>query len=593
MDKECESSQAVECGNSHAPTEGEVNKAYENEVNHGYTPLQETNVMSMMMMMNNDDNNNDDGDNDNDNMLMFTLGPQPSAQDENEDDDEWGFDDTPDDSKGFESGDTAVGDGDVGGDIGGGGVFYTNLNNFKTASSSCTTENMYARVEDKDTSFDYKAVAEQALLNLDREYDITISTKPAAEICEDPSSTIPKEETATGNTEHEGNARNNNDDNDNDEATKNKSTEHETLFQADFTAMLESTNNKKIQVDKKAISRAMKNIRMQAASNLITKLDTGGCTETSDNKIPSRYPIVHIDSDHPLISSKSLLAFQRGNTRKSIDATSRLTRSATLAHGLLHIFEKFIQSKPKSGCESDTERDVFVIHIIGSDHVECNSKESIEQAIGPFVQWWRKASISKNRGPFLNYLSSFKHLQIELLGPNVPAHASQRKPVLLFPSTSTIELIEIKSQKSNGLQTATAVCKTCLYHEYLEDALESQTNRDPDVVIAYNAGIWGYDDWKPTLIQMNSILPRETPFIITSYTIQEAEDDADVVQSIFCQHEREVESQKMQNSSAFMEPTLNPFGSRSLRETATSPESRQYFENGAWQIWMMGDVSNE
>ena len=51
--------------------------------------------------------------------------------------------------------------------------------------------------------------------------------------------------------------------------------------------------------------------------------------------------------------------------------------------------------------------DVYIIHIIGADHVECTSKETIEQAVGPFVQWWQKAVV--NDRPFARYLSNFKH----------------------------------------------------------------------------------------------------------------------------------------------------------------------------------------
>merc|ERR1740136_54074 len=59
-----------------------------------------------------------------------------------------------------------------------------------------------------------------------------------------------------------------------------------------------------------------------------------------------------------------------------------------------------------------------------------------------------------------------------------------------------------------GLLSCTAVCKNCLYHDYLDQiqdhAASSPTKENrgggcPDMAIAFNAGIWGYDLWKPTL----------------------------------------------------------------------------------------------
>ena len=41
----------------------------------------------------------------------------------------------------------------------------------------------------------------------------------------------------------------------------------------------------------------------------------------------------------------------------------------------------------------------------------------------------------------------------------------------------------------------------------------------PDVVIAFHAGFWGYDSWRPTL---RGLLRTSIPIIVTSYTMEEA-----------------------------------------------------------------------
>jgi hypothetical protein len=41
----------------------------------------------------------------------------------------------------------------------------------------------------------------------------------------------------------------------------------------------------------------------------------------------------------------------------------------------------------------------------------------------------------------------------------------------------------------------------------------------PDVVIAFHAGFWGYDSWRPTLM---GLLRTSIPVVATSYTMEEA-----------------------------------------------------------------------
>jgi len=65
------------------------------------------------------------------------------------------------------------------------------------------------------------------------------------------------------------------------------------------------------------------------------------------------------------------------------------------------------------------------------------------------------------------------------------------------------------------------------------------------------------------------------PFVITAYTVQEAEDDTEVVAA---------------NAKAccLWSAEINPFGSRKKRETASAAHGREYRENGAWQAWRLG-----
>jgi hypothetical protein len=626
----------------------------------GYTPLQETNVMSMMMMASSSNNENDDS---NDGMTMsnltFTMAPPPSYGDDDGDGDEWDFEDHHDNSSEKERKEEMQYQQSE-------GAFYANFEH-----NNNDTEN---DINGSNSTLDYNTLAEQALQHLMEDYSATISstsrnndectdTNDVATATGDSGTTddnatddvtntntsesagtkIENESTLIDGKEKEKSITNecvtissidqndNKSDGDEDDKNAGETTPNCELFNTTFpediqspisesttttsaktvqtpsvstTTTINENNESKTNINKEAITKAMNNIRLKASSNLITKLDTG-----SGNKIiQSFYPKnANVPTEHPLIPKNSLLAFQRGNTMKSIDATARLTRSATLADALIRICESGMMEGTlleKQGQNNESGTDVFVIHVIGSDHVECSSKETVKQAIGPFVQWFEKASrniVTTTNGegvnktvtssPIAKILSSFKHLRIEFLGPNVPIDATKRQPAQLFPTSKSQsgDNITVK-KKTTGIQTAVAICKNCLYHDYLKDLQQNCNggiNHLPHFMISYNSGIWGYDSWKPTLQAMNNILPFKTPFIITSYTLLEAEDDTEVIQEIFRDLNKNEETDKHKGSMMWG-PTTNPFGSRKLRKTVTNPGNRPYFENSAWQVWLMG-----
>jgi hypothetical protein len=82
-------------------------------------------------------------------------------------------------------------------------------------------------------------------------------------------------------------------------------------------------------------------------------------------------------------------------------------------------------------------------------------------------------------------------------------------------------------EEKTGVENVTLVYCPGMYHEST-----LAQSYPPDILLAFNAGLWGYDDWVPTL---NYILLDSTsqlnaiPLIITSYNKLEAEDDEDVL----------------------------------------------------------------
>jgi hypothetical protein len=100
---------------------------------------------------------------------------------------------------------------------------------------------------------------------------------------------------------------------------------------------------------------------------------------------------------------------------------------------------------------------------------------------------------------------------------------------------------------------------TDLYHERVSEA-ESAC---PLAVFCFDAGVWGYDSWLPTL----SVAVACSPVIITSYNGEEAADDLDTLEDA-------LENGRLALASGgtiqwSWGPEKNPFGSRHLRQSAT------------------------
>eukprot|EP00957_Ditylum_brightwellii_P127811 9748008-Ditylum_brightwellii.AAC.1 len=101
------------------------------------------------------------------------------------------------------------------------------------------------------------------------------------------------------------------------------------------------------------------------------------------------------------------------------------------------------------------------------------------------------------------------------------------------------------------------------------------------MAIAFNAGIWGYDSWLPTLVYLSQRSVGYTvPFVITSYTVEEGEDDGEVVEELL--------TKDGNVGQCCWECERNTFGSNKERETKSNTKGTVYRENGAWQCWLFG-----
>lgn len=140
----------------------------------------------------------------------------------------------------------------------------------------------------------------------------------------------------------------------------------------------------------------------------------------------------------------------------------------------------------------------------------------------------------------------------------------------------------------------------------------------PDALFLFNAGLWGYDDWIPTLEHVFVFAqkadasrdghPRKSRthltnqlagVIVTSYCAEEADDDMETIERLLVLETADTEvgerlsAQECERDRSevhvgggvewLWKPEVNPHRSLVPRRTACGVEGRVLFENHSWQ----------
>ncbi|KAL3927414.1 MAG: hypothetical protein SGBAC_013097 [Bacillariaceae sp.] len=269
------------------------------------------------------------------------------------------------------------------------------------------------------------------------------------------------------------------------------------------------------------------------------------------------------DSQHPIIPSAPLQAFHR-ETDKAKRATASLSRSATIAEALWRCQQQMNRFHNNSStiCTKEEEDNhkstILIVDVVGVDHVECASIGRIQDTFKPIVRW-----LGASQDLLLETNTT---IQLRLIGRDLSKSVSAEPIDLLTTSVNSK-----KNGIINSVIKATAMCfSEICYHDW-----RASIPQDPDLIIAFNAGIWGYVEWAPTLraLGQGSIA---TPTVITSYTLEEAQEDFESIE----------EAVAGTAAKVVWGPEPNQFGSKVVRETKSS--SREYRENSAWQMWLLG-----
>ena len=474
------------------------------------------------------------------------------------------------------------------GDGGGGGAFFADMAAFDASSGASAADHGYVPMAIPDgtgggggAEVDFRAAADHALRALDEEYAATVG--------------VPKEgakAAAGGEQEAGGEAAPGEGPGEGGEGGgggRGQEEEDGAAEEAEPTAVAAAAEGDEMApppaksplpprevpaVDGDAVRRAVRSLRLRSP-DLASSLDAG-----AQRRLDPRYRLSAapgaVPGTHAVIPPAPLAAFRRG-TPKAVAATERLCRSATAAEAAVRCLPHLLvrrdagqgQGTSPSPSPSPPGR-TLTVHIVGADHVECGTDAAVRAAVGPFARWIAAA------GP-----DPPTEIAIELLGPNVPDAAEARGGVdLTSPGSSSGGEGQGQGQ-GQGRSTARARSVNCLYHDYLR---ERGGGGAPDLVVMFNAGIWGYDEWRPTL---EALCEHESPLpvVVTGYTVQEAEDDAEVITDVV---NAAYPTEASRRDRCLWEAQVNPYGSRKRRDTATAAEGREYRENGAWQGWLLG-----
>ena len=435
-----------------------------------------------------------------------------------------------------------------------GGAFFVNPSAFSTNGED-ENENEINGVEDGVTRInntcdvqtssidDYETIAGKALSLLDEEYERTINVE---RITPDTPTILP-----TSNAEDisQTTPQGQQDDipiNDAKSYDHNNKISVKDGFVADWnhlerntsqtTAMPSQSSKDMVHVDTEAVRKVVHGLSLQANNPFQRKF----------NEWEQRHPA--LPSTHSLIPLTPYKAFRR-TTDKAKQATASLSRSATLAEALCRLREKGVLP---------LDATTLIIDVVGVDHVECESIERIQATFRPIVRWigiWKGCS--------------YQHVIFRLIGRDL-AVSNEPRVDLMTPKAATI------------FQSAFATCHSGVYHEWLAGLQDgTAVMPPPHIAVAYNSGIWGYNEWQPTIQYLCEHCEASVPFVSTAYTLEECQEDFDVIEAAV---------KGKGESELLWEAQANPFGSKMIRETKS--RSTEYRENAAWQAWLLGGKAN-
>ncbi|KAG7398158.1 hypothetical protein PHYBOEH_011567 [Phytophthora boehmeriae] len=179
------------------------------------------------------------------------------------------------------------------------------------------------------------------------------------------------------------------------------------------------------------------------------------------------------------------------------------TRAATLVELLRRLQHR--HDHDVTADVSGEPKNSLTIHLLGADHCEGNTGQETFEVFKRFSQYVATET----------YVTA---LHLVLVGPNI----SSKLHLTRVSKTCTA------NDESNG---RTCQVEASYFVGDFEDYFADKTLYcKPDLVVCFNAGIWGYDQWLPAIrLVLNEV---RVPLLVTSYNANEAGDDEDVLDEL-------------------------------------------------------------
>ena len=209
---------------------------------------------------------------------------------------------------------------------------------------------------------------------------------------------------------------------------------------------------------------------------------------------------------------------------------------------------------------SSVTKKSFCIHVVGTDAVEGDSVEAMISVFKPLCSLL-SGSIQNDK---TSSKTAYRNLTVVLNGMD-----------LLLPQS-------IKTSSTNswkGMVHDISLELVWCPGEYTQQLLENGIQK-PQMIICFNAGLWGYDTWKPTLFW---VIKNGYPLIITSYTWKESEDDEEVINEVLNEVMNAMLETKDHSSGSkwCWKAERNPYGSTVKKQ---SYHENEYLRDNSW--WM-------
>ncbi|KAJ0406065.1 hypothetical protein ATCC90586_002947 [Pythium insidiosum] len=195
-----------------------------------------------------------------------------------------------------------------------------------------------------------------------------------------------------------------------------------------------------------------------------------------------------------------------------VDEVSQATRALTLIECLKRLQHATQRDDAASAAVSAElaalPASVLTIHLVGADHREGNS---MAETMLIFERLFQYLAVEDGR---------YTLLRLVLVGPNIAAK--------LHHSSQTATHSDMRPPVSLNQPLASIDVALSYYVGSFDDYYgETAQYVRPDLAVCFNAGIWGYDQWLPTIQLLVHTI--QTPLLITSYNAHEASDDEDVL----------------------------------------------------------------